>query len=112
MLEIETYAVDNDYCSSDCVIDRPALYSITYKNGATVTYTLDEFIGEINIEAIKVQEDYQGKGIGTEIVRSILDKYESYSFYLNADTGKTSWWERLGFEVINGDEYYTFMYRP
>lgn len=111
MLEIKIKAVDNDFCSADYDMAKQSIYSISYTNGADVTYVIDDMMGDLYIESINVPDELRGTGIGTEIVNSIIAEFECYEFHICAKAEVQAWWERFGFVASSGDDEYVFMDR-
>lgn len=55
------------------------------------------------IPLLEVHPDYQHKGIGTELMRRIIDRYRDfYGIDLNCDDDLVPFYERLGMARLNG----------
>jgi ribosomal protein S18 acetylase RimI-like enzyme len=64
---------------------------------------LDDKIMTVYIHFLLVQPEYQGKGVGKELLRMINDKYKEYlRVVLVADRAETGFYQNSGFELASG----------
>ena len=64
---------------------------------------LDDGIMTVYIHFLLVNPEYQGKGIGKELLRRIIDKYSEYlRIVLIADEEETGFYQNSGFELASG----------
>jgi len=64
---------------------------------------LDDGIMTVYIHFLLVNPKYQGKGIGKELLRRIIDKYSEYlRIVLIADEEETGFYQNSGFELASG----------
>ena len=56
------------------------------------------------IRKVAVLPEYQGKGIGTKLIKNILDTIEG-DIFLNARIDKMEFYEKIGFVKVEGSEF-------
>lgn len=94
--DISIVKVDGDQC---------AIHYAYYEEEKMVG-TISLFIKSIpfQIRKVAVLPEYQGKGIGSELIKTIIDSFDECIF-LNARIDKVSFYEKLGFAKVNGSEF-------
>ena len=64
---------------------------------------LDDGVMTAYVHVLLVHPEYQGKGIGTELLRMATDKYKDYlRIVLVADGKETVFYQKSGFELAKG----------
>jgi ribosomal protein S18 acetylase RimI-like enzyme len=94
---------------------HPEKLSVVMENSSTVFSAWDnnKLIGLVNalddnimtayVHFLLVNPDYQGKGIGKELLRMITDKYKDYlRIVLIADDKETGFYQNSGFAIAKG----------
>ena len=95
--------------------DHPEKLVVAMENSATVfsAWCNEKLIGLINvlddgimtayIHFLLVDPDYQGKGIGKELLQMVMNKYEEYlRIVLISDEKETGFYQNSGFAVGKG----------
>ena len=76
------------------------------KNDDTIVGAISgaTFFAEIYIDELVVKEAYRGKGIGTELIDTVLEYYKDYGFNnINCCTNEfqaPGFYEKCGFELV------------
>ena len=83
-------------------------YIIYYEGIRVGFYTIKEYIEYIEIENICILKEYQGLGIGTKVLKDILDAKKDIKLQYFKDNPVYKLYEKLGF-VVDGenDNHYT-----
>lgn len=83
----------------------------TETNGGDITYQSDNFTltlylkkGEINIRNIEVFGSVSGTKV-VEILKELASKYQQSLYALNVKDTAIGFWEKLGFELVDGSTY-------
>ena len=64
---------------------------------------LDDGVMTVYVHFLLVNPEYQGKGIGKELLRLITNKYNDYlRIVLVADDKETGFYQNIGFELAKG----------
>lgn len=69
--------------------------------GGSLAYTCDEYV----IKTVAIEKEYQGKGLGTDLVNAIMADAKDRGakrVYLNAKVPE--FYKTLGYKVVSGDE--------
>ena len=103
--------VEGGYVSGIVHDDENKIINWCYKNGVN-DQTLQSITGLPKpiafLESVEVEDDYRGKGLGTELVYAFMDEvYKANSIVLIADLGQSSflekWYQSLDFKTIGSD---------
>jgi GNAT superfamily N-acetyltransferase len=102
---------EGGYVSGIVHDDENKIINWCYKNGVN-DQTLQSITGLPKpiafLESVEVEDDYRGKGLGTELVYAFMDEvYKANSIVLIADLGQSSflekWYQSLDFKTIGSD---------
>ncbi|CAH1802011.1 unnamed protein product [Owenia fusiformis] len=93
----------NDYCMREMLFE---LYGDSHEiaeteDGEAIGFTSPNVISQdlAFLETIFIREDFRGKQIGKYLMNKMMDTYSDRNFWLNADTGKEGFYQKLGFKV-------------
>lgn len=90
----------------------PDVHRISFEGSAGVIFVFEQqrIIGmgraisdgvrQAALYDIAIDPDYQGKGIGLEIVTRLMSKYPTCNFILYASPGKENFYKKLGFKKM------------
>lgn len=56
--------------------------------------------GGAEIKVINIENSYRGNGIGTKLLKKIVDDFSDRQIFIWAFKGREEWYERNGFRVM------------